>query len=349
MFDFLQRRLSSHTRTLFALALVLLVGVDRASAQPAVDRAERTVRRQLAVPATPEPRPAARVAEPGYLGVVTDRMDDGSGVRLREVVADGPAAKSGLQAGDLITSINDRPIANNADMAKVLENSSVGTELTFTVSRQGADEQIKVMLTQRPAQGRLPFGRVPDDASSADARPALAADAVVPGPTPAGPVLGVRAVPVSADAQRQFNLPSANGAVVMGVTVGSAAERAGIPVGSVITAIDGQPVTDPEELGRLIRQAGAGKEIEVAFSHRGQEFRRRTVLSGGAAPAAAQNLSPVRPVSPGVGSRLSPDAFGASAPAPDRMEQLERRVRDLEARIAQLEAALQTAEQSKSE
>jgi S1-C subfamily serine protease len=333
-------------------ALTLMLSVNAATAQTAVDRAERTVRRQLAVPTSPEPRPAARVAEPGYLGVITDRIDDGTGVRLREVPSDGPAAKAGLQAGDLITSINTQPIASNADMARILENSSVGTELTFTVTREGAEEEIKVTLTQRPAPvaGRLPFGRVPDDASSAEARPTLAPDTVVPGPTPAGPVLGVRAVPVSADAQRQFNLPNTNGAVVMGVTVGSAAERAGIPVGSVITAIDGGAVTDPEELGRLIREAGAGKEIEVTFSHRGQEFRRRAQLGGGnAAATTAQNLAPVRPVSPGVGSRLAPEAFAGSAPSPDRIERLERRVKELEARIAQLEAALRPAEQTGSE
>jgi predicted metalloprotease with PDZ domain len=325
-----------------------------AIAQPAVDRAERSVRRQLAVPTTPQPRPAARVAEPGYLGVITDRRDDGTGVRLREVVPDGPAAKAGLQSGDLITSIDDQPIASNADMARILENSPVGAELAFTVNRQGAEEQVKVELTQRPAPaaGQLPFGRVPDEAAPAETRPALAPDTAVPSPTPAGPVLGVRAVPVSGDAQKQFNLPSTNGAVVMGVTVGSAAERAGIPVGSVITAIDGQAVTDPEELGRLIREAGTGKEIEVTFSHRGQEFRRRTVLGGGNATAGTtQNLSPVRPVSPSVGSRLSPGAFaatGAAAP-PDRIEQLERRIKELEDRIARLEAALQGAEQSGSE
>jgi S1-C subfamily serine protease len=321
-------------------------------AQTALDRAERTVRRQLSAPAAPAPRPAARVAEPGYLGVITERIDDGAGVRLREVVADGPAATSGLRPGDLITAINGNPVTSNSDMGRVLENSPVGTELTFTVSRQGGDEEVKVALTQRPADepGRLPFGRVPDDAASADVRPAIPSNAAVPGPTPAGPVLGVRAVPVTAEAQRQFNLPDTKGAVVMGVTVGSAAERAGIPVGSIINAIDGQPVTDPDELGRLIREAGTGKEIEIVFSHRGQEFRRRAVLGGAAVAAAGSpNLAPVRPVQPSVGSRLSPGAFAGSPPASDRVEQLERRVRDLEAKVARLEAALQQAEQTGSE
>jgi S1-C subfamily serine protease len=273
--------------------------------------------------------------------VIADR-EDGAGVRLREVIADGPAAKAGLQAGDLITAINGQAVRQNSDMGKILENSPVGAELRFTVNRQNVEEEIPVVLTRRPTDARLPFGRLPDDAPSADTQPSLPANAVVPGPTQTGPVLGVRAVPVSIEAQRQFNLPDTKGAVVMGVTVGSAAERAGIPVGSIITSIDSQPVTDPDELGRLIREAGTGKEIEVVFLHRGQEFHRRTTLGGVAALPSrrAQDLTPVRQGEPTIGSRLSPNAFGSAGSSTDRVQALEQRVRDLEARLARLEAAL---------
>jgi serine protease Do len=192
---------------------------------------------------------------------------------------------------------------------------------------------------------------VPDEAGAANVKPSLPANTQVPSVVSSGPKLGVSAAPVSTEAQGRFNLPDTKGAIVTGVTVGSAAERAGIPVGSLITAIDGQSVADPDDLGRLIREIGVGKEFEITFRHRGQEFRRRTTIGGVAASpgASAQDLTAVPPAQPGVGSRLSSNAFGNGARSQDRVDALEQKIRELEARIARLEAALQQGEQPGSE
>jgi membrane-associated protease RseP (regulator of RpoE activity) len=162
----------------------------------------------------------------------------------------------------------------------------------------------------------------------------------------AGPRLGVQALPITEDARRQFGLSVSKGALVSGVTVGSPAERVGIPLGAAITAFDGQPVNSPQELADLIRRAGAGREVDVTLNIRGQETHRRVMLASAAAPQASAAAPKETP-------RLNfqPRAEGATLPASPtaaptrsddtRMGELEAQIRRLEARIKSLEEALE--------
>jgi S1-C subfamily serine protease len=93
--------------------------------------------------------------------------DDVHGVMVNDVASYGPAGKAGLQAatrqittpfgrlyvgGDIITAINDTPIAGMSDLISYLEdNTQPGDNVTLTVLRDGTTKQIDVELTQRPS------------------------------------------------------------------------------------------------------------------------------------------------------------------------------------------------------
>ncbi len=322
--------------------------ISTASAQPLLDRVEQQVRKQLD---GPPPGGAAPAVEPGYLGILADDQNEtGNGVRLLQVMPNGPAAQGGLRKDDMITAINRQPVGKISDMGPILQRLPVGSKVDFQVIRNGAEQRLEVTLGTRPApadQAFPQFGRQPNNppANGADAPPALpppggGAPLVMSG----GPKLGVRTSPVTEDAARQYRLSSTAGALVTTVVVGSAAEKAGIPLGAVILSVNGQPVNVPDDLATYIRQAGYGAQIDVAYVSRGQEASVKVTLP--AAPAGPA-LGPGVPVEPGFIPGDAPQ-YGSPPPlitAPvrpmpeeSRVDQLERRVRELEERIQRLEA-----------
>lgn len=185
-----------------------------------------------------------------------------------------------------------------------------------------------------PAGPAAPSGPVPPNAYSVPTPPENGGQygnqTLSPVAPSRRPLLGVRTSPVSEEVQQRLNLPSDRGALVVMRTDGGPAARAGIPLGAVITAVDGRPVDSPPDLTALIGQAGAGHAVEISYFYRGTE-RRAKVRLGDFAGADAGPL----PTPP------SPEAGQLPAPSDKaRIDALERRVEQLEHRIDDLQQEL---------
>lgn len=104
-----------------------------------------------------------------------------------------------------------------------------------------------------------------------------------PGMLPAGagrgrPALGVRTVPIDADTRVRFKLGDETGAYVIGVVGDLPASRAGIPPGSVIVRLNGQPVRSPDELTKIVTAGPIDRPIPVDFVLPGGTERRADVV-----------------------------------------------------------------------
>ncbi len=75
----------------------------------------------------------------GFLGA--ELADANGGTVVRIVLADGPAAKAGLRAGDVVRRIGDTAIESTKDIRRHMADLPEGASLTFTV-RRGDNEQI---------------------------------------------------------------------------------------------------------------------------------------------------------------------------------------------------------------
>lgn len=75
--------------------------------------------------------------------------------------------------------------------------------------------------------------------------------------------IGIKGINVTSDVQEKYGLPE--GIYVSEVTSGSAADKAGITSGSVITKFDGKSVTDIESLQDLLQYYKAGETVELTL------------------------------------------------------------------------------------
>lgn len=169
------------------------------------------------------------------------RLPEAKGALLSSVEADGPAARAGLAAGDVVTQVDGRAIASPRDLAAAIGTARPNASVTLAF-RRGED--------QREAQVTL--GKHPD--SRAAARPA-----------PARPALGL----ALADAE-------AGGARITGVAPGSVAAERGLREGDVIRrAGDREVATGADVTAALDEARAAGKgaiALQVERAGMGRRF-----------------------------------------------------------------------------
>ena len=83
-----------------------------------------------------------------YLGLVTvpaplstqlrERFGRASALRVAEVVPDGPAARSGVRAGDLLLAAAGHPVSAAQDLQRLMFGEAIGRPMAITVLRNGA-------------------------------------------------------------------------------------------------------------------------------------------------------------------------------------------------------------------
>ena len=101
-------------------------------------------------------------------------------------------------------------------------------------------------------------------------------------------MLGVTIQAVSADLAASLNLPAARGAMVNSVQVGGPAEKAGIKMGDVITAFNGSPVVDNNNLRNLVASTQPGTDVTLNLLRDGRDERVTVRLGELPARAGAQ-------------------------------------------------------------
>ena len=108
--------------------------------------------------------------------------------------------------------------------------------------------------------------------------------------------IGIKGINVTSDVQEKYNLPE--GIYVSEVTSGSAAEKAGITSGSVITKFDGKSVTDIESLQDLLQYYKPGETVELTLQvPNSDSYKEKTVsitLGSKSATSSDSNSQPER-------------------------------------------------------
>lgn len=184
--------------------------------------------------------------ERGWIGVGIQQMDeelrasfgleDRDGALVSQVMADGPAEKAGLQAGDVILSFDDHDIARLTQLTRAVAETDPGDTAELVIWRDGKEQKLT-----------LEVGEMPSDQQVASAEPADKVDQ---------PRLGLALAPLTDEARSELNLSEdVEGAVVKQVVSGSPAEAKGIERGDVIVAVGEQKVDGPQPVIEAVGKA----------------------------------------------------------------------------------------------
>jgi serine protease Do/serine protease DegQ len=93
-------------------------------------------------------------------------------------------------------------------------------------------------------------------------------------------VLGVQLYNVTPDIAKEFDLSETSGALVGGVAQGSAAERAGIKTGDIITKLNGENMRNPAELRSAIGMLHVGDSVEIGLLRDGKPLNVTAQIAG---------------------------------------------------------------------
>jgi serine protease Do len=197
------------------------------------------------------------------LGAMTDkeqRKHPGQiGCLVREVDADGPAEKAGVQENDVVHTVNGQACTQQAFGAAVGE---------AIAKPQGGVVRAEILRKSGPLTVDLSFPHL--EAPAAQLRQQVAnagqQNAAVPSAAPAAPPsgvrLGIQVRPVIADDMAPLQLTKAQGLVVVGVENGGLADTMGILAGDVILQVNGADVSDMQQFVQTIR-SGAASSFRV--------------------------------------------------------------------------------------
>ena len=84
-----------------------------------------------------------------YLGVFCEPNAEENGLKVKQVVAEGPAEKAGLREGDLIQRLNDQRVNSHPELANRVKKLKSGDEISLHVLRGSLELDIMVTLETR--------------------------------------------------------------------------------------------------------------------------------------------------------------------------------------------------------
>ncbi len=240
-----------------------------------------------------------------------------AGALLREVAADGPAAKAGLKPGDVVVAVNGQTVDEQNDLRARVATFKPNDEITLTIVKGTANgptdrRDVKVTLGERAAEQsfnfempfdqnglpQLPFG----DNNGQPALPDLM-------PTTNGAYLGVEYEMITPEVAAREGITGTTGALIKTVVTDSPAAKAGLKAGDVISAVDGQAVTETTNLREIVQARKSGDELTL------------TIVKGTATgPTDRHDVTVTLAARPVQQQFQLPPGFQQDAPRPDSRE-----------------------------
>ncbi|HYC49195.1 MAG TPA: DegQ family serine endoprotease [Burkholderiales bacterium] len=80
------------------------------------------------------------------------KLESTKGVLVASVEPGGPAAKAGVQPGDVILAFEGKPVENANELPRAVAGTKPGTTVTLELWRNGARRQVKVTLSEFPSE-----------------------------------------------------------------------------------------------------------------------------------------------------------------------------------------------------
>ena len=218
--------------------------------------------------------------------VAKEKLAGAAGAVVTEVGKEGAAGKAGVKAGDVVTSFDGERVRSARQLERLVEETPAGRTVKMALQRAGAPVTLDVTpeapklaqaMPGMPGEGGdmfhwekrapgpgeqfegpqgMPFKfEMPTGRFQFEGEPFLAAGRGR---------LGVHVQDLSEELASYFGVKS--GVLVAGVEADAPAAKAGIKAGDVITAVNGQAITEPGELRREVAKVEEGKTADLSVT-----------------------------------------------------------------------------------
>jgi serine protease Do len=207
----------------------------------------------------------------GVIGVSVQRINlddldelglkERTGALVSQVNKDGPAAKGGVEPGDIILEFNGKTVKNNDELVGYVTRTAPGTSVPVKVLRDKVEKRLSITV----------------DELNLDAEGARTARRGGGGTEPepeeqAGEGFGFSIGALTPSLARQLRLPAdTGGVVIMDVENGSPAQRAGLSRGDVVLQINRRPVSTVADAARELGRVPSGSTAFLLVLSGGQE------------------------------------------------------------------------------
>jgi serine protease Do len=174
------------------------------------------------------------------------KLSEAAGALVSSVTDGSPAAKAGLQPGDVILEYNGERVARADRLPGAVAATAAGREVPLAVMRDGKSMRLTVKVGEQP-----------------ESREAASEPAKVPA------TLGLAVEPVTPRLAREMGLRDEHGVIVRDVEADSPAAEAGLRAGDVIVEVNRQPVRSAADMRRQIERGAKGTPM-VMLVRRGE-------------------------------------------------------------------------------
>lgn len=163
-----------------------------------------------------------------------------TGALIDDVVANSPAARSGLRAGDVVTAADGQTLPDARALARLVAATRAGNALVLTVRRDGLDQFVLARMVAAPEHS----------------------DRTQPMAQRVPPRFGMTLAPITDLLNRDLRLPrDLHGALVTGLAPGGGAALAGVRTGDILVGIGQQEVADAAAALRTLGQLPPGPVV----------------------------------------------------------------------------------------
>ncbi|RMV08021.1 Protease Do [Pseudomonas coronafaciens pv. coronafaciens] len=195
----------------------------------------------------------------GWLGVVIQEvnkdlaesfgLDKPAGALVAQVLEDGPAAKGGLQVGDVILSANGQPVIMSADLPHLIGNLKDGSKAELEVIRDGKRQKLAVTVGALPDEGQE-MGDIPGSGAERSSNR-----------------LGVSVIELTAEQKKTLDI---KGGVAIKEVTGGPASLIGLQPGDVITHLNNQAIMSSKQFTDVAKSLPKDRSVSMRVLRQGR-------------------------------------------------------------------------------
>jgi len=177
------------------------------------------------------------------------KVKEKEGVLVGQVYPGTGAEKAGLSSGDIIKSVEDKPVKNVNELVKEIQKKKVGQKIKLNIIRDGKGMTIEVTTTAMPEKAELAREKEEEE------------------------TLGAKVQELTPQLATQYRISGIrHGVVVISVEDGSIADEIGLQEGDVILEINRKKIENLKDFNKAIKDVNLEKGILFQLHRKGSSF-----------------------------------------------------------------------------